>query len=126
MFSEFKSSYDFNETLIKIKDFLNKNNVTIFCEVDHKKNAESVNMELNNEYLIVFGSPVLGTHLMIDNPRSGIELPLRILIYEKDGVNVLYVEPEYLKSVFDLGDEYINKISGLIKALESGLKNRNI
>ncbi|SMD31608.1 DUF302 domain-containing protein [Picrophilus oshimae] len=126
MFSEFKSSYDFNETLIKIKDFLNKNNVTIFCEVDHKKNAESVNMELNNEYLIVFGSPVLGTHLMIDNPRSGIELPLRILIYEKDGVNVLYVEPEYLKSIFSLGDEYINKISGLIKALESGLKNRNI
>ncbi len=122
MFTEFKSRYDFNETLNRIKSFLNKNNIKIFSEIDHKKNAESVGMNLNNEYLIIFGSPVLGTNLMLDDPRSGIELPMRMLIYENNGINVLYLDPKDMKSMFKLRDDYLNKMSDLIKKIRSELE----
>lgn len=123
-FIKIKNAMDFDETMKKILDFLNSRKVQIFAIIDHKKNAESVNMLLNKESVILFGSPDIGTNLMIENPDSGFELPLRVLVYEKNG-NTIIVMPDIDKIVqkFSITDsmEYVKKMKNLITGLISTL-----
>ncbi len=56
----------------------------VFARIDHAAGARSVGLELADEEVIVFGSPRSGTPLMQSDPRVGIELPLRMLVW-RDG-----------------------------------------
>ncbi|MGP6220252.1 DUF302 domain-containing protein [Caldiplasma sukawensis] len=116
-FIKIKSAFDFEETMKKVLDFLNSRKVLVFTIIDHKKNAERVNMFLNKESLILFGTPEVGTNLMIENPDSGFELPLRILIYEKDGsVNIVLPDIDKTAQRFSLTDssESLKKMKNLM------------
>jgi hypothetical protein len=35
---------------------------------------------------LVVGNPKVGTRLMQENPKVAIELPLKVLVYEEDGI----------------------------------------
>lgn len=50
--------------------------------VDHEAGADSVGLELRPTRLVVFGNPNLGTPLMQEKPTTGIDLPLKILVWE--------------------------------------------
>jgi uncharacterized protein (DUF302 family) len=52
---------------------------------DHAAGARTVGLELPDEVVLVFGSPTAGTPLMQADPRAGIDLPLRILVWSDDG-----------------------------------------
>ncbi|WP_171823592.1 hypothetical protein [Thermogymnomonas acidicola] len=56
---------------------MRKRSLTIFCEVDHRKNAESVGLSMGNATVVSFGDPRAGTPpLMVENPpRVALELP---------------------------------------------------
>jgi Domain of unknown function DUF302 len=54
--------------------------------------------------VVLFGNPSTGTPLMVSDPRVGIDLPLRMLVWE-DGVSealVGYRDPRELASRYDL------------------------
>jgi uncharacterized protein (DUF302 family) len=47
--------------------------------------------------LLIFGNVAVGTPLMQADPRAGIELPLRMLIWQDpDGTHVGYLDPREL------------------------------
>jgi len=50
--------------------------------VDHEAGADSVGLDLRPTRLVVFGNPNLGTPLMQEKPTIGIDLPLKILVWE--------------------------------------------
>ena len=52
--------------------------------VDHQAGAKSVGLELRPTRLVVFGNPQLGTPLMRERPTAGIDLPLKILVWEDE------------------------------------------
>ena len=52
--------------------------------VDHQDGAESVGIELRPTRLVVFGNPSIGTPLMQRRPTSGIDLPMKILVWEDE------------------------------------------
>ena len=69
---------------------------------------------------MVFGNPQAGTLLMQSDPRVGIELPLRILVWEgEDGVRLGYEDPRGLAGEYDLGDrgEILERMAGLLEQL---------
>lgn len=53
--------------------------------VDHQAGAASVGLELRPTRLVVFGNPVLGTPLMQKSATAGIDLPVKILVWEDSG-----------------------------------------
>jgi hypothetical protein len=56
-----------------------------------------------SQLLLIFGNPSVGTPLMQADPRVGIELPLRMLIWQdSDGTHVGYLDPRELADRYAL------------------------
>jgi len=69
-----------SESANKIKNMLQEKGFTIFCEVDHKKNASEVGLEMPESKVLIFGNPEAGTKLMQADINMSLDLPLRIAI----------------------------------------------
>jgi uncharacterized protein (DUF302 family) len=71
---------------------------TVFALVDHAAGAASVDAELRPTVLVMFGNPQLGTPAMQAAQRAGLDLPLRVVIFEgEDGtVTLAYHDPSEL------------------------------
>ena len=93
-----KSKYDFDTTYSNVQKFLKQNNINVFAEFNHGKNAKDSGVELNATKVIVFGNPKVGTLLMQENPEIAIELPLRISVWEDDNKNV-YISHTDIKNL---------------------------
>ncbi|KQB36492.1 hypothetical protein AOG55_03965 [Acidiplasma cupricumulans] len=117
--------YNVSDALEIIKKFLKDNKINIFGIIDHRKNAIDAGMDMNDETLIMFGSPAVGTGIMIESPEIGIELPTKILLYSiNDKTYAVY------KNIKDLEQEYgitknkesLEKLDGLINKIINMLK----
>jgi uncharacterized protein (DUF302 family) len=82
------SQYSVNETTEKIVSFLDSNGITLFAAIDHSRNAIEHGLFLRPNQLLIFGSPMTATPLMVDQPSTGIDLPLKILVWEDESDNV--------------------------------------
>jgi uncharacterized protein (DUF302 family) len=93
------SNHSVDETVEKLKGILQRKGVTLFAMVDHSGEAAKVGMKMRPTKLLIFGSPKAGTPLMLAAPRSAIDLPLKILVWEEaEGkVWVSYNSPAYLQ-----------------------------
>ncbi len=90
----------------------------VFARVDHAAGAASVNMALDDATLLVFGNPKLGTPALQADPRAGLFLPLRVLIYagEDGGTLITYEDPAAMFDGLEIpGDaEVIAKMTGAL------------
>jgi uncharacterized protein (DUF302 family) len=99
-----RSSSGYVETVRLLVDAIEQRGLTVFASVDHAAGARAVGMELADEQVVVFGSPQSGTPLMQSDPRVGIELPLRMLVWrEGDEVLLGYRDPRDLSGTYDVG-----------------------
>jgi uncharacterized protein (DUF302 family) len=107
------SSHSVDQTVEKLKDILQAKGITLFALVDHSGEAEKSGMKMRPTKLLIFGNPKAGTPLMLAAPRSGIDLPLKILIWEdaEGKVWVSYNSPEYLQERHGLPPELLQNIS---------------
>jgi uncharacterized protein (DUF302 family) len=87
-----RSRYSYSETLAKLTKAMTDAGNTIFATIDQAAAAAGVGMTLRPTTLIVFGNPKGGTPLMDAFPLVGLDLPLKLLLWEESGnVNVAYV-----------------------------------
>lgn len=119
------SKHDVPTTLAKLKTILEKKGLTLFTTIDHKANAKKIGLELNEDTVVIFGNPKVGTLLMQCNPSLGIDLPLRILLRtDAEGkTTVSYTNPESWEKKHNVTDEKcLNIIKKTKKALEKMTK----
>ena len=64
----------------------------VFARVNHGGGAASVDMELADAELLVFGNPKLGTPALQADIKAGLVLPLRVLVYDDGGQTVMLYE----------------------------------
>jgi uncharacterized protein (DUF302 family) len=76
------SAYSFAETVQRLLAAFANHGIKVFATIDQQAEALSVGMSMPPTTLIVFGNPKAGTPLMLANPMSGIDLPLKVLISE--------------------------------------------
>ncbi|MEM9054456.1 MAG: DUF302 domain-containing protein [Pseudomonadota bacterium] len=81
------SSASFEETRTRIENALEARGLTVFAVVDHAAGARAASLTLPENTLFIFGNPKAGTPLMAENPQLGLDLPLKISVYE-DGDEV--------------------------------------
>ena len=77
-------------------------------------------MELAPETVVVFGNPRAGTPLMQDDPRIGIELPLRIVVWSSDDATMIgYNDPRELADTYEVGEhaQTLEAMAALLAAL---------
>ena len=120
MFLTYNSVHPFEEPVQLATDFIKSKCLTVFSIVDHRKNADNAGLEMQNETLILFGSPVVGTLLMKENPEIGIELPSKLLIYSTNSdVYIMYKDPEEFLKVYAIREstDAIEKLKMLYKQI---------
>lgn len=108
------------ETLRRLTRGIERRGITIFAVIDHAGAARDAGLELDDETVVIFGNPRAGTPLMQADARVGIELPLRILLWSRDGgVRVGYRDPRELADGYDLGAHTaaLEQMAGLMEQL---------
>ncbi len=98
-----RSDVGYAETTRSLVAAIERRGLTVFARVDHAAGAREAGMELADEEVVLFGNARSGTPLMQDDPRIGIELPLRMLIW-RDGEQVLlgHTDPRELARSYDV------------------------
>ena len=118
------SPYSVTETIDRLEAILQAKGITIFVRIDQRAEAKKVGLSLRPTQLLLFGNPEAGTPLMVAEPTSALDLPLKILAWEAaDGeVWLSYNDPDYLKQRFSLSDELVKNIAVIAPLLNQALR----
>jgi len=115
-----KTTMDRLEKIISKKEGLN-----LFNRINHAENSRNAgNKDVLDSELIIFGNPKVGLKMLSKDPKSGLDLPLKIVAYQdKDGkVYIAYRSVSFYSTIYDLKDckaqakmnANLNKISDII------------
>jgi uncharacterized protein (DUF302 family) len=93
-----QSALDPTETMQRLEAELESHGMTIFARINHAALAAEAGMSLAPTEVVVFGNPRGGTPLMQASQTIGIDLPLKVLVWQDEsGTTWLsYNEPAWL------------------------------
>ena len=95
------SHYGAKETMDRLAAAVEARGMTVFARVDHAAGARSAGLELRPTELLLFGNPRGGTPLMQAAQTIGIDLPLQVLVWQDERLQVwlAYDDPNGSASV---------------------------
>ncbi len=115
------SANKFSDTVSLFKTALSSKGIKLAFELDHQANGASVGESLGKTHLLLFGNPKLGTPLMRSARSMGIDLPMKVLIWEdaKGKTFLTYNDPQYLANRHGIKDNAatFKKMSKVLKSL---------
>ena len=111
-----QSQFNVGATLDRLEASLNEKGIKPVARVDHAAAAQSVGMSLRPTQVLFFGNPKLGTPLMQSDQRVGLDLPMRVLVWEaEDGTTWLgYHSPQSI--VDNMGLSNVSDIANTMAA----------
>jgi uncharacterized protein (DUF302 family) len=99
-----RSPNSVGETIDRLTGALRERDIRVVARIDHAGAARDVGLDLPAEEVLIFGDPRAGTPLMQADPRVGLELPLRIVVWSQNGAtHVGYRSPELLAAEYEVG-----------------------
>jgi uncharacterized protein (DUF302 family) len=91
---ELESADNFTATLERITHAIESHGMTIFASIDHAAGARTVGLVMPQTIVLLYGNPKGGTPLMLAAPQAALDLPLRVLVREReDGKAVVAFHP---------------------------------
>ncbi len=117
------SKYSVPETLHRLETILEAKGIKIFALVDHSGEAEKAGLKMPPTQLLIFGNPKGGTPVMLAEPTSAIDLPLKALAWQdaQGQVWLSYNDPAYIQRRFGLSDEVMKPLASLGAVIEQAL-----
>jgi uncharacterized protein (DUF302 family) len=120
-----RSAHSAQDTSARVESDLATKGVTVFAKIDHAAGAAAAGLTLRPTTLIIFGGARAGTPLMQACQLAGIDLPLKVLIWEDgDGsVWLTYNDPAWVarRHALDLQIEKTVQIESLVHAMSAML-----
>jgi len=115
-----QSSFGAKETMDRLEAEVNDKGLTMFAGVDHAAGATAIGMQLRPTKLLIFGNARGGTPLMQASQVVGIDLPLKVLVYQDaaDKVWLAYNNPSWIAKRHGLSAAVASNVQALTKALE--------
>jgi uncharacterized protein (DUF302 family) len=116
-----RSNFGPGETMSRIDAGIKARGMTIFARIDHAALAAEAGLTLRPTELILFGNPRSGTPLMQANQTIGMDLPLKMLVWQdaSGGTWVSYNEPDWLSRRHGIGgaERVIGAMSAALKGI---------
>ena len=112
------SSRGVSDTVERLKALLTQKRIQVFAHIDHAAAAAKVGLTLRPTQVVIFGNPQAGTPLMQSQQTIGLDLPLRVLVWEDAAGKVwlTYRRVENLARRHSVTDH-----DEAVKALDDGL-----
>lgn len=100
------SAHAVPETVARLKGLLAAKGLQLFAQIDHAAGAEAAGLALRSTQVLIFGDPRAGTPLMQSAQVIGLDLPLRVLVWEDAAGKVwlTYTEPRTLARRYGIAD----------------------
>ena len=119
-----RSQHSFAETMLRLERMVAAKELKIFAVIHHSGEADAVGLRMPSTKLVIFGSPTMGTPVMLTAPSAALDLPLKVLLAEDPGGQtwISYNSPAYLTKRHSISDELTPNISG-IEALVNAVAN---
>jgi uncharacterized protein (DUF302 family) len=106
-------------TLDRLEAAFRQKGIHVFARIDHAAGANVAGLSLRPTTVILFGNPQVGTPLMQGNQTAGIDLPLKVLVWEDDAGRawLTYNDPRYLAERHKVHDR-----AETVQAMTAGLQ----
>jgi len=116
-----RSDYGPTDTMARLEAAVKAKGLTVFAHVDHAAGAAAVGMPLRPTDLLIFGTAKGGTPLMQASQPIGIDLPLKILVWQDAAAKtwLSYNDPAWLAKRHGLGPEAATAVAALTGALDA-------
>lgn len=91
------------DTVQRLCTLIADRGMTLFATIDQRAAARTVESDLRETILIIFGNPATGTPVMDAVPLAALDLPLKLLVWDEDGqTRVSYLSPAALIARYDI------------------------
>ena len=119
-----RSNYGPKDTMDRLEAAVKGKGLTVFAHVDHAAGAAATGLPLRPTDLLIFGNAKGGTPLMQSAQTIGIDLPLKILVWQDaTGATWLsYNEPSWLARRHGLSADVEATVSALTTAIHAVAK----
>ena len=112
------SAHGVPEIVARLKALLAHKGIEVFADIDHAAGARAVGLPLRPTQVLIFGNPKAGTPLMQAQQTVGLDLPLRVLVWEDEAGKVwLTYHPIDFLAQF----HHVAERDEAVKALDAGL-----
>jgi len=116
-FATLASRHGTAETVKRLKALLDQKKIDVFAHIDHAAAARKVGLSLRPTEVLIFGNPRAGTPLMQERQTIGLDLPLRVLVWEDESGQTWLT---YRRPAFLAKQHGIDRPEA-VKALDDGL-----
>jgi uncharacterized protein (DUF302 family) len=115
-----RSNYGPKDTMDRLESAVKAKGLAVFAHVDHAAGAAAVGLPLRPTDLLIFGDARGGTPLMQSIQTIGIDLPLKILVWQdaKGGTWLSYNDPSWLAKRHGLGAD----VEATVRALTTAIR----
>jgi len=110
-----------SDTVARLTDLVAAKGMRLFAVIDQAAEARKAGLQLRETTMVIFGSPVAGTPVMVAEPLAALDLPLKVLVWA-DGqqTKVSYEAPAAIARRRGLSRELAANLIG-INALTDAL-----
>jgi uncharacterized protein (DUF302 family) len=121
------SGFSPKETMDRLETEIRAKGMSVFARIDHAAGAREAGLELRPTELIIFGNARGGTPLMQAAQTAGIDLPLKVLVWQDAAGKtwLSYNEPSWIVQRHGLGvrAEIIDKMAAALSAMSRTATN---
>jgi len=102
------------DTVERLTTLISNKGQRLFAVIDQTAAARQVGLELRDTKLVIFGSPVAGTPVMVAAPLAAVDLPLKVLVWDDGGqTKVTYYGPAALAARYGLNADLTAKLAAI-------------
>lgn len=108
------SSRSVSDTVARLTEMLAAKGMHLFAVIDQAAEARKVGLKLRETTMVIFGSPVAGTPVMVAVPLSALDLPLKIVVWtDGNQTKVSYDAPAAIARRRGLSPELAANLAGI-------------
>jgi len=119
-----RSNYGPKDTMNRLETEVKVRGMTVFAHIDHAAGAAAVGLPMRPTDLLIFGNAKGGTPLMQSVQTTGIDLPLKILVWQDAAGStwLSYNDPSWLAKRHGLGPDVEATVNALTTATHAVAK----
>lgn len=98
------SPYPVKETIDRLEAFLQQHGATIYARINQQDELQKAGLSIPSLEFLLFGNPKAGGSIMVENPLTALDLPLKVIVWEEDQkrVYIAYNDAKYVEERYDL------------------------